>query len=1571
MQKLNQFVDQNGDIHDVADGDMQRFSEHAQANGLQVEPLHSFVDDQGNIIQASQSDLGALAVANEAKGRTVQPLRQVVMNDGTIIPVADKDRQKFIKAYRSAPEDSPMGQDRAALHSRVVGEADARQKSMLASVEGKIQKSADAAAPKPSAGVAGAVSDAGRDFVAGVYNQVAHVWPADVAATLKMAGAKEFGTAMQQAASEQGRDDTWAKPKGAGLAGKMAYGAGGIAGGIAPMASPVGWLPMAASVTAAGQNTYDNLIDMGKDPSTARKYAAAQMGVAAVPMLVAARMGLGPEAKALADKALAGLTNEAKQQIGRAALKTMVREAATWTAAGAAQGAAGAELQRMSGEAPDANVALAAVQGGIGSLAGAMGFALPRGWKMRQVGKQAVRENAEAEAGAEARSAATEARRGAEIGPQATAAEIAAERTVAPDGPRRGLVEAIERGQRGDQARADELQAERDLRGESAGAEEGGVSEPYQRQLESDLQAGAEEGALPAGYQREDTEPAPVPRTGAEILDDLRQRRDELVSAGMKPGEAAARAAAETPRTTPHPWYSDRHAREVLEVPEEQAPAPVQAEVPQTEAAAPAPAVRVVSPAIRTPDGRAVTGTDHPSIIAEAMPHLAQADAAAARGEEGVMGGNVDAVRYGPDAGFTVEDAAGNQRWASRAESMEIAKRAGQVRTGFDKQTELHTHMLGSPAEPTAAQRNAAVAARPEAPPADPEHRTLRQRLVSAYQHAADAMSIDAVPGLGRIGGGARDAAAAQASAWNAVQDVVRLKLDKVFPGRTSNKPEDVAFRNRVGDAMVKDNILDGYDQKMRESREAEAKGDKELADKRFREAVDIAQTHDLAQMQADVEAYRSDAEVMRAVEAWNREVNPHLNELYRKVRGFDPGTESDGRGRNLGVRVNLLSKERAERLWRDMTGDERATLPKGVSVGNYRNPNVKRDPFAKRASFTGEYVKDPAMMLAYVLGPRMNEATKIDLYDALVRSGKAQWSEPGEAAPVYDGQKASMMPVDVPVNGVQQKRGLWIRPDLVSEVRTVLNTDTPIKQNAFARALTTVQLFQLTDMMTHAHNLSTAVMRAQGAGGLFQDLARRMPGINFIDSWMRILTLKPTLEERAFASEHGMLRPDFPASKMGPLSASQRVLHDIDTRSRILMMRFYQNLVERGLETHSEDGMRQFVNQIGQYNARLQPFAMRTMKAYGLSPFVVAGRNFNQQGRRWLTGDPGVKGANAAAALQMRMTNMVGLFASVAVVPAILNTLTTGTPMGRPGTPVGAWDMGGEKDKDGKHKALDLLQLSGIRRGMRATGVDAVIEGVRHGEDLNTISGKAMADITRAETHPWVGPALGFVGRVAGVQGDVRGQFAPMKIAEGGTAQTIENARAAFENQNPALYALAQPALREAGIDTKPRDTTAGESFASSLFLRPVSGAIGLKNVRDKASAGVELAARMVYGDNPTGRTQGDLERQQIRKDFLAAAAKGEAPAIPPGLSRQQQKNLVRVASDPQREYARTILNRLSADKVEKVWPQLTDEERTAFQPMMVKKVMAARKTKQNDDLRRVALNIQAWRAPVVAAVE
>lgn len=740
-----------------------------------------------------------------------------------------------------------------------------------------------------------------------------------------------------------------------------------------------------------------------------------------------------------------------------------------------------------------------------------------------------------------------------------------------------------------------------------------------------------------------------------------------------------------------------------------------------------------------------------------------------------------------------------------------------------------------------------------------------------------DNVTLDILPKLSRFSIKAVDVAVEHASAKMAVDRYVKSMIANALPKHYKNPQILSMFK----DLLNKDNILDGYDSFIEKSRVAEAAGKEAEAIKWLEAAKNITEKHDLVSYDKDIKTALNDPEIVEGMKGLKAEINKVMDELYSEVKRLDPNTEWDGRGKYFGVRTNLVTKELADR-WSQYSKDDRVASPEFPAAGNYRNPNVKHDPFDIAAKFTGDYSTDFEASLKAVLSKRYNEATKVRLYNSLIKEGIVIEEKPGVARPEnINGREVGALPIKVPETGVdgvtkQKEKVLYVPKELIRELKGVLDTDMRIDQVGLFKALNQIQLAQAVDAVYHIKNLVTEIGRAQGAGNVWKDLARKVPALGTVDAVGRIQRVmnevtKDTPEirrELSSMARQGWVRGDqvhiglpkkvgqyiekiadksdvAALKKLGEVIGEGdlgELIYKIDTAGRIVMNRFYSNLVEQGLAKETVSARRAFNNQLGNYNRRLMGTFMRIARDSGIAPFIVAGRNFNRQGIRNLTGSAGVEAVDTKASMKLRVVNIAGTVMTLSVLPAIINMVTVGDPNGRSGVGIGEIDLGLAPDEKGKIKTWDLASLGSLRRGMRLTGVQALTQGIDEGQDFNTIWGQAKDEAVRGVTHPWTGPAFRFAAE-AGLGWDIesnKGKYAPLHIRAGGGAQVLEDFRAAGESLNPLIYSLVRPTLVDLGIDKKPLDDEKGPI---STLLQAPSGAFGL---REKGSSAYQEMTRM-----------------------------------------------------------------------------------------------------------------------------
>jgi hypothetical protein len=292
-----------------------------------------------------------------------------------------------------------------------------------------------------------------------------------------------------------------------------------------------------------------------------------------------------------------------------------------------------------------------------------------------------------------------------------------------------------------------------------------------------------------------------------------------------------------------------------------------------------------------------------------------------------------------------------------------------------------------------------------------------------------------------------------------------------------------------------------------------------------------------------------------------------------------------------------------------------------------------------------------------------------------------------------------------------------------------------------------------------------------------------------------------------------------------------------------------------------------------------------------------------------------------------------------------MLNKLTTGSVMGRPGTPIGAWDTG-KDDEQGNRKIIDLAQLSGLRRGMRSTGIEAVTNGLMQGKDANTVTGNAITDSLQTAAHPWLGPGLGFLAAsLTGRRLDLRGTMQAQRVKGGGGKQYAENARAALEAQNPLIYSFLRPALQRAGIDREPTTSLHGlnEGFGRSML-----GTVGLRSARPPSSAALDLARDLAGLHFADGFTAEDARAFETKRGLLQKLRENPANARQVlqqaknagEISQEQAQHLYLKSTQHPLRYA---IRSLSPEDAMDVYDKSTKEERDLIRLDITKKIDAS----------------------------
>jgi hypothetical protein len=516
-----------------------------------------------------------------------------------------------------------------------------------------------------------------------------------------------------------------------------------------------------------------------------------------------------------------------------------------------------------------------------------------------------------------------------------------------------------------------------------------------------------------------------------------------------------------------------------------------------------------------------------------------------------------------------------------------------------------------------------------------------------------------------------------------------------------------------------------------------------------------------------------------------------------------------------------------------------------------------------------------------------------------------------------------------------------WVRSDAYKEVRTLLDLDQNQKPFFLLQFATTVQLKQLADFVVHGKNLITEVARSQGKPyGKVQELLDKIPILGHADAyklmrdaWKAIETDSPRIRsEMRELAELGVLRGEHGADD---IVATAHYLWKMDTGARLLLSRFYKELVKRNLVEYSKTGHRDFVLQVGMYNDRLMNHFKQKVRRFGLSPFLVAGENFNKQAWRTLyTNYAGAEGKDEQATSDMKAVNMAGTMI-VATIPMMLNYATTGTLLGREGTPLLAWDLGNPKREDGTFDVLHFGQLSGHARATRLLGLEAFYQGVRGGQTPEQTAGHMKTQAWQSLTHPYLGPGASSLEAL----------------------HDKEGWRAALSKLNPVFSFLdiKKPGRRELETLEKTGGKKTADVYAARYLdslMRSPSGALGAKSVRAPLSA----MAEYVIENRTKGSAMTDESVQNIKLHEFADQVYQESETKYPGsgddamrqyIMDQIQKGVLKSKTFAEKIWRERKLNhlqrgfkQLDPEKAIKAYELATPEEKAQTFTILWKKI-------------------------------
>ena len=562
-----------------------------------------------------------------------------------------------------------------------------------------------------------------------------------------------------------------------------------------------------------------------------------------------------------------------------------------------------------------------------------------------------------------------------------------------------------------------------------------------------------------------------------------------------------------------------------------------------------------------------------------------------------------------------------------------------------------------------------------------------------------------------------------------------------------------------------------------------------------------------------DYKAALQDKDVSTAFDRYRSSLEPILEDNYRSSAKIEPEQETPARGADTDTHVSLKAIREEE---------PPALTSAGLKGGgNVRNTLEKHSPFEREAFGNAkEYDLDFANIIDHSINRSTLPAAQANFYKSIEESGLGVISKPG-AHPTIDGQPTVAFNIKnrtLATGGaiIPQDRVMYVRADVAPEVRDALDIDAPIKSHTIGlvnSVINRITLMSSVEGIAHIGNHGAKLITiplvpgAVGKAIMGEKAARiveNLPVVKLAGILDSVLTnsfkmMTGDMDTQRKLSEManlGVLKPEHQAKPdlfipktINPFYGVSRLIDHLTTASRVSLYDAYTKMANAGWVDKSPNATRDFVNQVGPYHRQAAGKIARMMKDAGFSPFVTAGQTFTAQGIRSAMFDTGMHATSSGKALALRGYVAAQLLAPL-IVGALNNYLRTGQ-IQPTGTPWGSIYIG--KDKDGKPKYFDIAELVGLKRGYRAVGLDALIEGLRTHQTPAQIVDKAWRQSSSALVSPFAGPSI-TAGLVATTGMNPHGMYDTVPSVGRGESMAGHRIVKAIENVNPTVGAMRDP---------------------------------------------------------------------------------------------------------------------------------------------------------------------------------
>lgn len=560
-----------------------------------------------------------------------------------------------------------------------------------------------------------------------------------------------------------------------------------------------------------------------------------------------------------------------------------------------------------------------------------------------------------------------------------------------------------------------------------------------------------------------------------------------------------------------------------------------------------------------------------------------------------------------------------------------------------------------------------------------------------------------------------------------------------------------------------------------------------------------------------------------QAIRKWNTEFVLLLDETFRTAQGLDPTDPIDNFTQVPGSPMNLKPLQAGEEVTKG------TVFTGGEAQGNLRNPRARKLKFARQATGAAEaYDIDIRNIIENSLTHAVPLAAKADMYRTFEKEGLMKWGREGEGL-MFDEARGVEIPNVRPPKGTQAEAAgqtsAFFHPDVAGEVREALAVDeVKTYQKVMAKVATIPTIASLAssvEAVTHALNLGGALYAPRMIRNVFSaayDAWRSSP--EFRKEAMELAKIgamkAPGLESGTIAGPIGFAVKYLTGKELpeavkyfDPTFYAGKFLDGLSRMVRVTAGRAFDQLAAAGKVKNTQTNKRDFINQLtGQYEKKAQAGIIQWVRNTGIGPFATAGATMTSRAiRTTLAGATGLVPSNLLSGLGMRAEVFAKLAAILGSVAAY-NFLQWGRADGDDKTPWGAIKLG--QTATGKTIYLDT-PASIPRRGLRAIGALAIIEGNRQNRTPGSIRDRAGLDILHSMGHPLLGPGYNALHTTLTGENAVGIHIAP-HAPRGQGDQLLLNAGAALGNMNPVVSALV-------GFDRKPHERSEWYERASKLF--------------------------------------------------------------------------------------------------------------------------------------------------------